>query len=497
MVPKVFIETKNLTKKFGNSTAVDHVSMNICLGEIKGLIGENGSGKSTISSMISGVYSVTSGEIFVNGRPFAPKNTLDARKAGIQMIVQEIGTINHLTVAENIFLGNEKSFSKHGFVDIDKMNEEAAKALKKIGLTNIDAAKPVDTYNFETRKLIEIAKAVYYDPLLCIVDETTTALSQDGRVLIHKIMKTLKEEGKAVLFISHDIPELMEICDNLTVLRDGSLVTTMDKSEFDESKIKQTMVGRKINDNLYRTDYDSSCKDSVSLEMRNVCFKSLKDINLKLHEGEILGIGGLSGSGIHEIGKLLCGIYSPESGGVLINDEKLKNIRMAIKNKIGYVSKDRDNEALIMNASIKENLILSNLDNMKKNFLIWPKDEKKFAKEQIEGLNIKCSSMNQPVGELSGGNKQKVSFGKWIGNDSRILILDSPTRGVDIGVKTTMYQLIYKLKQEGYSIVIISEELPELIGMSDRIMIIKDGAVSGELKRSKDLNESTVINYMI
>ncbi|WP_379147951.1 sugar ABC transporter ATP-binding protein [Paenibacillus sp. sgz500992] len=507
MDKQVFLETKQISKKFNDVTAVNQVSMNVKLGEIRGLIGENGSGKSTISAMMSGLLSVTSGEMRIDGATYRPKDTLDAREHKISMIVQETGTIPELSIAENMFLGEEQRFVKRGFVDYKRMNQEAERALELIELRELDVTRPMYTLGFEQRKLIEIARALYYDPTLFIVDETTTALSHEGRVLIHQIMRRLRDQNKAVLFISHDLSELMDVCDVLTVMRDGELITSIEKQDFDENHIKQSMVGRVIEGNYYRVDYDGSYDDQVMIQVRNVSSSVLKDIQLDLHKGEILGIGGLSGSGMHELGKLLYGGLKPVKGEVLVYENKedgtpaiprnLKSIKAAMASGIGYVSKDRDKETLIMEASIKDNLVLSALDQLSHFGLILPGEEKRFALRQIEGLKIKASSMNQNVGELSGGNKQKVSFGKWIGNHSKILILDSPTRGVDVGVKTTMYQLLYTLKKEGYSILMISEELPELIGMSDRILMMKDGRICKEFSRAENLSEAMLIEHMI
>lgn len=507
MERNLFLETKNLEKTFDGIKALDEVSLKVYCGQIHGLIGENGSGKSTISSIISGIHSATKGEIFLRGEPYRPRNPLDARENRICMIVQETGTISGLSVADNLFLGDEAMFLHHGSINRKKMQREAEKALERIGLS-LDVTLPVESLNFETRKLVEIARALYFDPTLLIVDETTTALSYEGRTLIHNIMREFKEQDKAVLFISHDLPELMEICDCLTVLRDGKLISAFQKEEFDERRIKQTMVGRSIQDNFYRSDFDGSHGQERMMQVSHVDAGALKDINLDLHEGEILGVGGLSGSGMHELGKLMYGMLHPHRGEVTVYKDpkqtggkevpiRVKDIQTAMENGIGYVSKDRDQETLLLNASIKDNLVLSALDKLKSGFFILPGAEKKFAQEQVESLHIKCSGMNQTVGELSGGNKQKVSFGKWIGNQSRILILDSPTRGVDVGVKTTMYQLIYHLKQQGCAILIISEELPELIGMSDRVLIMKDGCISMEFNRSPELVESSIIEYMI
>ncbi len=547
---EIFIETRELTKHFGEVVAVDAVNMKIELGKVLGLIGENGSGKSTVSSMISGIHTITSGEIFLKGQPYKPADPGDARKHGIGMIVQEAGTIDYISVAENIFLGEENKFAKFGIINRAKLESEAKKALSLVGL-DIDVTLPAAAYNFETRKMIEIAKTLYYDPELLIVDETTTALSQDGRDKIHEIMRKFAQDGKAVLFISHDLPELMETCDELIVLRDGQYIAKIEKSEFNEDKIKQTMVGRKIEGNYYRSDYDPSCGEEIALCAEDVNTATLKNVNLKVHKGEIVGIGGLSGSGMHEIGKLFFGMekllsgtvtaYAPQkpnfkekksihvkrlkdtlkltgykvkklfgkggekpqvdlAGSVIEKptvEYRIKNIGNAFDAGIGYISKDRDRETLITAATIKENLCLSAFDLLNTFGFIPTVRESAFTQEQVESLKIKCSSPNQEVRELSGGNKQKVSFGKWIGNRSKILVFDSPTRGVDVGVKTTMYQLLYELKKQNYAILIISEEMPELIGMCDRLLIMKDGEITKEFTRSETLRDTDVINYMI
>lgn len=495
---KVFLESRGIVKKFGTVKALDNVNLEVCLGEIRGLIGENGSGKSTISSIISGINSATEGEMFIKGKPYMPHSPLDARNNRISMIVQEKGTIDMLSITDNIFLGEEERFKKFGFINVQKMNEQAKIALENVGLGHLDVTLPISTLNFETRKLVEIAKALYYDPELFIVDETTTALSQEGREKIHAIMRQLKSEGKAVLFISHDLPELMETCDCLTVLRDGVLVENIQKQQFEEQYIKKTMVGRAVAEHLYRTDYLPYKVGPTAVRVEHVFSEGVSDVSFELHEGEILGLSGLSGSGMHEIGKVIFGMEKVKKGEVYIYDTLLKGITHALEMKVGYISKDRDTETLILNESIQDNLTISALDMLKKlKLLILPKDEKKFAEAMIEQLSVKCSSPKQLVRELSGGNKQKISFGKLIGNKSKILILDSPTRGVDVGVKATMYKLIAELKDKGYAILLISEELPELIGMSDRILMFKAGKVTKEFLRSETLRDVDVIEYMI
>lgn len=497
---KVFFETKKLTKKFGDVTAVNQVDLAVRTGEIRGLIGENGSGKSTISSLISAIHTPTDGEMLLYGRPYQPKDPGDARANGITMIVQETGMIEGLTIAENIFVGDEKRFARHGIIDREAMNREAGKALEAIGVDEVDVTKPAAAYSFETRKLVEVAKALYYDPILFIVDETTTALSQGGRKIIYRLIHRLRDSGKAVLFISHDLEELMEHCDVLTVLRDGKLVDTIERGDFEENRIKRSMVGREIKGDYYRSDFDGAHGEKVMLRAEHISNEALCNVSVMLHEGEILGLAGLSGCGMHQLGRVLFGLDKVKEGRVLAVGEDgaevpVSSVQDALNCRIGYISKDRDKEALVLPASIKENLLLPNLRKM--GTFLSPRREREYAQKQIDFLAVKCSSMNQPVGELSGGNKQKVSFGKWIGNDSRVIIMDSPTRGVDIGVKTTMYQLIARMKKEGYAILIISEEMPELIGMCDKILVMKDGKVTNTFARAETLSEQQIIEYMI
>jgi len=356
----------------------------------------------------------------------------------------------------------------------------------------------------QARKLIEIAKCLNKNPEIFIVDETTTALSETGRNLLYKKMNDLKNEGKSVLFISHDLDELMEKCDTLTVLRDGNIVANLDKAkgEFDAEAIKKYMIGRELKGDYYRSDYDGSYSDQVVLKMVDgIEGNQLRHVNVELHKGEILGIGGLSECGMHTLGKALFGNIKIEGGYVYTGenlDKLVKSESFAMSQKIGYLSKNRDVEALSLKTSIFDNIAIASINNIAKlNFLVTKSDEKKLVNKEVKALQIKCNSPQDLVSKLSGGNKQKVSLAKWIANDSEILILDCPTRGVDIGVKQFIYQLLYKMKQEGKSIIMISEELPELIGMSDRILIMKNGEITKEFTRSKDLTQEQIVEYMI
>ncbi|NTV89647.1 MAG: sugar ABC transporter ATP-binding protein, partial [Clostridiales bacterium] len=343
---------------------------------------------------------------------------------------------------------------------------------------------------------------MYQKPELLVVDETTTALSQKGRDIIYGIMKKMKEENKAVVFISHDLDELIQTCDTLTVLRDGKLIASMDKDQMEPGEIKRHMVGRKMTDRYYRDDYDAIIKDEVVLDIDNVTSGTGLLINFseKVHRGEILGIGGLSHCGMHELGKCIFGAEKILAGSIkhLPSGQTITDPKQAVGLGLGYVSKDRDNEALVLTATIRDNIASAGFDKVKNKFgMITNKAEKAYVNKQVSNLSIKCASIDQNVQYLSGGNKQKVVFGKWVGRECDILILDCPTRGVDIGVKAAMYQLIYDMKKQGKTIIMISEELPELIGMSDRLVILRDGRKSGEFARSRELSEFMIIDSMI
>ena len=497
---ETILKVTGMTKTFGPTVALSGVDFELKRGEVHGLIGENGSGKSTLSSIVAGIQGADSGEVVYKGRAFAPKSTLEAQAAGVSMIVQEMGTIANITVADNIFVGNEKSFSKCGLINKKAMQAAAGEALKNIGAGHIRPEMPAGALDPEARKIVEIAKAMRTDPEILIVDETTTALSQDGRDILYGCIENMRSADKGVIMISHDLEEIMNVCSTLTVLRDGVIIGTLEKNEFDAEKIKAMMVGRELTGDYYRSDYDGSFSEEVVLKAENLTGAwMIEDLSLELHKGEILGIGGISSGGTHELGRRLFGMDRAILGEVTLGDEtRITNPRTAVKKGLGYVSKNRDEEAVMLDASIRNNIVLPAVSRISRGgIFVMGRDEKKLSEKVIEEMSIKCSSMEQTIRSLSGGNKQKVSFGKWLGLGSQILILDCPTRGIDVGVKQAMYQMIYRLKKQGFSFVLISEELPELIGMSDRILILKDGQITGEFERSETLSEHDLIQVMV
>lgn len=497
------LEIRGMTKTFGPVTALERVDLTVQAGEIRGLIGENGSGKSTVSSIFSGMQKADCGVMRFQGKPWEPADMSEALRGGVGMIVQENGTVPGVTVAENLFLSRVGAFASFrtpsdrgwGFISARRMLRAAQQALDEIGAGHIRADAVTGTLDMMDRKLIEVAKVWQAHPRVLVVDESTTALSQRGREIIYDLMERLKRDGGAVVFISHDLDEIMEICDTLTVLRDGHIIRTFEKPEFEAGAIRTAMIGRELQGDYYRTDYGTAAPGNVTVEITDAAVGGrLHGVTLQAHEGEILGIGGLSHCGMHTLGKVLFGAARCKPR---IFGKTVRNPAEAIALGVGYAAKDRDTESLCLSASVRDNIAIAGFPVFAPHGVVLPGRERAYVRRQVEGMQIKCFSADQPVEQLSGGNKQKVVFGKWIGAGSRILILDCPTRGIDIGVKQTMYRLMARMREEGKTVIMISEELPELIGMSDRILIMKDGKISGEYLRSRELRDADLIADMI
>lgn len=498
---EVLLSCTGIHKEFGPTRALINVDFEIHRGEVCGLIGENGSGKSTLTSIFAGAQGPSKGEMFRAGEPYKPANMMQAQAKGVAMVVQEAGTLPTVDVASNVFVGNFERFKTKGFLNVSKMREEANRILEEIGAPEIRADMPLSTLNFEDRKIVEIARAMYLQPEILVIDETTTALATKGRRIIYEIIKKMQQENKAVIFISHDLDELIQVCNTITVLRDGVVIDTLTGTDMTVDNMRRLMVGRELQGDYFRGDYDGTYDDEVLLDVRHVTSGDgyIENLDLQLHKGEILGLGGLANCGMHELGRMMFGLDKPATGEVILTKtgKPIQNVLDAVKQGIGYVSKDRDKESLMLQSSIRDNIVLPNLDRLQKRGYLSQKKLNEFAQEQVKNLRIKCVSANQFVSELSGGNKQKVAFAKWLGADCDILILDCPTRGIDIGVKADMYKLIYHMKKQGMGIVMISEELVELIGMSDRMVIMKDGKIAAEVMRSPNVTDSQLIEYII
>ena len=499
MDKKTLLVAKDIDKRFGITHAVDNVSLTIAAGEIRGLIGENGSGKSTFCQMLCGIYTIGGGTFTLDGNELHIKNQVEANNEGIAIIVQEMGTLSGLTVAENIFLGHEEPYMHYGVKDTHAMNREAQRLLDEYGFGRIKAGAMIDQYNFEDRKLVEIVKATYMKPKILVIDETTTALSQNGRLELYKIMDAVRADGRSVIFISHDLGEVLAHTDTVSILRDGEYIDTVDTADVTEDDLKRLMVGREIGSAYYRTDYGQPVSDEVVLSAKGVTVPGeISDVTFDLRRGEILGFGGLSECGMHEVGKAIFGASWDREGSVTLADgTAINDIPTAIKHSVAYTSKDRDNESIILNESIRNNVVLPSLDDLANHKLLSGRKLTRFAKEHADNMQTKMQGVNQFVSDLSGGNKQKVVLARWLGKGSDILVLDSPTRGIDVKVKQAIYALMAEMKQQGKSIIMISEEIPELLGMSDRIFVMKDGRINGEFMRDPALSEEDLIAKMV
>ena len=499
MSESTLLRVTNISKHFMSTQALSDVSIDFHRGVVKGLVGENGSGKSTLVNIIAGVFAADDGQMEFNGKPYHPKNSHEAYQHRIGTITQEMGTIPSIAVADNLYLGEEEQFRKNGLISRHDMLESAQRVISEFGISGISPDSLTGSHSLEERKLIEMARALNNVPEVFIVDETTTALTLDGRNLLYENIRKVKERNGAVIFISHDIDELMEVCDEITILRDGVFIRDLQKNEFDAEWIKTLLVGRKLSDHYYRDDFTPSKLDEVALKVNGLySMGGLENVSFALHKGEILGIGGLTDCGMHELGSMLFGLTKAVKGSVAFQDgTHLTGTLSAVRHGMGYISKNRDQESIILDATILENTVIPSYGKLAKCGYIPRRAERKLTQQQVDSLRIKCRSVRQTVRELSGGNKQKVAFGKWLGNASEIFILDCPTRGVDVGVKTAMYQLMMKMKNEGKAIVMITEELPELIGMSDRILIMKSGRVQQEYNRARELSENHIIKDMI
>lgn len=494
---ELLFEGKEIYKSFGITKALQGVHIQVRRGQVMGLVGENGSGKSTLGTIISAIQQADSGEMRYKGEIYNPVSNVASGKLGICMILQENGTFDKLSVAKNIFIGREDMFRKNGLIDNSAMNRAAREALDNIHAAHIQETTLVEQLTFEDKKLIELARAMWMKPELLIADETTTALSRNGRDILYRVIENLTEAGGAVIFISHDIEELMEKCDALTILKDGTYVAELDKKDFEANKIKGMMVGRKAVDNFYRTDTDSCMNSEIVLQVEHASTEIVKDVSFSLQKGEILGFAGIADSGIHEIGYMVYGLSPLTHGNVKLNGQRVDSPRSAMRGKMGYLSKNRDNESLMIASSIRDNICLPSYKKLSRGRMIRPSTEKRFAVDMCKELNVKMQDINQFVLELSGGNKQKIVIAKWLGFGADTLILDCPTRGIDIGVKANIYDLMCRLKAEGKSMILISEELPEVIGMSDRVIVMKKGRINGEFLREEGLSEAKLIKSMV
>lgn len=487
---KYILQMEGITKGFPGVKALDGVDLKLKEGSVMALLGENGAGKSTLMKILSGVYTKDSGTIFFEGQNLEVKNPRDAQEKGIAIIHQELNLIPQLSIGENIFLGREP-LKVGGLIDWKKLYEDSQKLIAQLGL-EYSPKKLVEDLSVAEQQLVEVAKALSMDSKVIIMDEPTDALMDAEVERLFSIIKKLKSENKSVVFISHRLKEIFEICDEVTIIRDGKYVGSKLVEEITEDQIIEMMVGRKLTEQFPRVEVEAG---KMMLEVKNLKNKYLKDISFDLKEGEILGIAGLVGSKRTELAKTLYGVYHKESGNVILDGKEInpKTPKEALDSGIVYISEDRKQEGLILELSIRENMTISSLDTFKKSFgMIDKSKEEKTVQTYISKMSIKTPTMNQLIKNLSGGNQQKVAIAKGLMRNPKVLILDEPTRGVDVGAKKEIYELINELKKEGKSIIVISSEMPEILGISDRIIVMHEGSLKGILY-TKDASQEKIM----
>lgn len=494
------LEIEHITKEFPGVKALDDVSLTIGKGEIHALVGENGAGKSTLMKVLSGVYPHGSygGRFLVNGQEMKFSSIRDAEKAGIAIIYQELALVKELSVAENIFLG--KLHNQGGVVNWDKVYYEAGKILEDIGI-HVDLSAQIKDIGIGQQQLVEIAKALLLKADILILDEPTAALTEAEVALLMKILHRLRENGVSCILISHKLNEVFEISDRVTVLRDGSTVSTNDISEMTEDSIIKLMVGRDI---TQRYPAKTSTVGEVVLEMKDFSKYSIEDpdkkvldhVNLQVRKGEILGIAGLMGAGRTEVLMSIFGFLKGRSEGqIILNGKEIKinSPREAIEYGMAMVSEDRKRLGLILIQSIVNNTTLSSLKEVSTNSVISTDREIHETNKFVKSIGIKAPSVETQVDTLSGGNQQKVLLSRCLMTKPDVLFLDEPTRGIDVGAKFEIYTLMHQLSESGTAIVMVSSEMPEVLGMSDRIMVMCEGRVTGELSGEEATQEKIMV----
>ena len=490
------LEMKNICKSFPGVRVLEDVNLQIKPGEVHALMGENGAGKSTLMKILMGIYKADQGSIVLQGQETVIHGPKDAMSKGISMIHQELNTLLDMEVAENVFVGREilkKGFSKMKIVDLDKMREETARYFREMSI-DIDPKAKMRTLSVAEMQLVEIVKAISLNSKIIVMDEPTSAITEKEAQVLFAQIDRLKKQGVAIIYISHKMDEIFRISDTITVLRDGEWIGTKPASELDDNSLIKMMVGRELTD-IYPKE--PALIGDVILEVKDLSRgKKVKNVSLTLRRGEVLGIAGLVGAGRSELVETIFGLYPKTGGEIFLNGKKadIKNPKEAIKNKIALITEDRKLTGLNLIASVKENISIVSLSKMSKKGIIDKKRENEVAEKYIKELKIKTPNGNAIVGNLSGGNQQKVVLAKWLLDEPEIIIFDEPTRGIDIGAKRDIYLLINELAKEGKAVIVISSEMAEVMGISDRIVVMCEGELKGEIQRD-EFSQELIMSY--
>ena len=476
---------KNITKEFPGVKALDDVTINIERGTIHGLVGENGAGKSTLIKVLAGIYQPNKGEIILDGKPCRFNSPIEARRAGISVVHQEIKLAEPLSVAENMFLGNVQL--KNGLVDWKGMRRRAREIVEDLGM-DIDINAQVSSLTVAKKQIVEIMHAINNNSRILIMDEPSAVLTDRELEVMFRIVKQLRDEGITIIYISHRLDEIFGLCSNVSVLRDGCHIDTIPVASVDRQGLINMMVGREMGQEYPK---EVGNVGGTILEVKNLSRGILQDISFEVKSGEVFGISGLVGAGRTELARAILGIDKPESGEVYVRGKKVhyRTFADAIRDGLGLIPEDRKLQGLVQIMSVKRNTTLVNMKRVLRAGVISSSLEEKLSKEYADKLHVVTPSMETEVQYLSGGNQQKVVIAKWLFQNSEILFLDEPTRGIDVGAKAEIYRLINRMAKEGKTIIMISSEMPELLGMCDRIMVMHEGHKMGELNAAEATQE--------
>lgn len=479
----VILEMKNIHKHFPGVYALKDVNFELKAGEVHGVLGENGAGKSTLMKVLGGIYRVDEGEIYIEGQKMAIHDVKDSQNAGVSIIHQELVLVPHMSVAENIFSGREPT-GKLGFIKTEEMLGKAQHLLDFFHL-GINASQLVCKLNIAEQQMVEVARAISFNSKILVMDEPTSSLTEKEVNFLFTTIENLKSQGVGIIYISHRMSELFRITDRITVMRDGQYISTKVTEETNVNELISLMVGRELTSYYHKIPHELGAN---ALEVKNLTRKGVfNNINFNLRQGEILGFSGLVGAGRSEIMKSIFGLDCLDSGEIFIHGEKvtIKSPNDAMNFGIALVPENRKDEGLIMKGQVGYNMTLRILDQFITFMNVNTIKENEIINTYVEKLAIKTSSTFQLISNLSGGNQQKVVIAKWLAAKPQILILDEPTRGVDVNAKAEIYEIINRLAQEGVSIIMISSELPEIINMSDRVVVVRNGSIAGMLKREE------------
>ena len=484
---------RGIVKKFPGVLALDHVNLTVKKGEVHALLGENGAGKSTLMKILSGAYQKDEGEIFFDGQKVEIHSSQDAQKLNISIIYQELNLTEQLTVAENIFMGRQIMKNKF-MVDWKKMYAEAQKLLDDLGI-DIDAHAQVRSLGVAHKQMVEVAKALSINSRVLVMDEPTAPLTNREIKTLFDTIRMLKSRGVSIIYISHRLEEVMEICDRATIMRDGCNVTELNVADTNLDEIIRYMVGRELKEKFPKIQVETG---DVRMKVEKInAGKQVKDISFEVRGGEILGIAGLVGAGRTETARAIFGMDPKQSGEIYIDGQKVEISQPldAIKAGIGFVTEDRKGEGLVLNMPISQNMTLATLEKFGASFHMDLGKEKKTVDEYIQSLKIKTPSPLQLARNLSGGNQQKVVLAKWLLSDSKVIIFDEPTRGIDVGAKIEVYNIINSLVKQGVAVIMISSEMPEVLGMSDRVAVMHQGEITGVFDNDGTLTQEKILYY--